>query len=132
MAVKIVLGKRPKHIAHTVRVLLPEGDVGEIRVKYAYRTRKEFAEFVDSLADAAEVKKPKSVDEDDVRATFADILEKTADSTADYILKILTEWELPDPLDRDSVLQLLDEVPGAALTIMSDYRAACVEGRLGN
>jgi hypothetical protein len=36
------------------------------------------------------------------------------------------------PFSRAAVEQLCDELPGAAQDIMDAYRAAVVEGRLGN
>lgn len=49
MAQKIKLGARPKTFARTVTFPMPGEEMGSIEVKFRYRSRSEFAEFVDNL-----------------------------------------------------------------------------------
>lgn len=128
---KIRLGSRPKNFRRSITVTLPEGGKGVMEVSYIYRTRTEFGEFVDSLMKDAGVPQTGQTGEE-VAFSLAVALAKTRDANADYILRIIDGWNLDEEFSRDSVAQLCDELPGAALEIMDQYRSAIVEGRLGN
>ena len=128
---KIRLGARPKTFKHKVEVALPEGGKGAINVVYKYRTRTEFGAFLDELFAAARVELP-SINGDDVIVSLAEALAKTRDTNADYIMQIVEDWDLESEFSRVNVVQLCDELPGAALALINDYRLACTEGRLGN
>ena len=127
----IKLGKRPKHFTRKITVPLPEGGDGSVEIRYLYRTRTEFGAFVDELLSAANVK-PASQAEEDVAFSLKAALEATRDTNADYILKIADGWNLDEEFSRESVVQLCDELPGAAMAIINTYRQAVAEGRLGN
>lgn len=129
---RIKLGARPKIFEHTVTVPMPEGGTASVRMQYRYRTRTEFGAFVDELVAAAGTPPPASQQEDDVRFSLRQALEATRDTNADYILKIGEGWDLDVEFDRASLVQLCDELPGAALAIIERYRGAITEGRLGN
>lgn len=122
---KITLGKPPESFKRNVSETLLDGTLGEIGMVYKYRTRKQFANHLDEFfgADAASMAKPDSI----AQATQQNLV-----ANADYILSIANGWDLPDEFTRESVQQLCDEHPGLALKIMSDYRVAITEGRLGN
>ena len=75
---------------------------------------------------------PASQADDDVAFSLRQALEKTRDTNADYILQISDGWNLDEDFNRASVVQLCDELPGAAQAIIEAYRAALTEGRLGN
>lgn len=126
---KIKLGARPKNFRRTIKVPLPEGGEGSIEVSYVYRTRTQFGEFIDGLLKSAGVK-PK--DAGDVEFSLQEAMEKTRDTNADYIMQIVDGWNLDEDFSRASVVQLCDELPGAALALMEQYRQAITEGRLGN
>ena len=128
---KIILGKRPKSFTRAIKVPMLEGGEGTIEVSFVYRTRTEFGAFVDELLDAAKVV-PASASDDDVKFSLAEALERTRDTNADYILRIADGWNLDEPFSRAALVQLCDELPGAALAIIDQYRAAITEGRLGN
>lgn len=128
---KIKLGNRPKNFKRTIKVTLPEGGEGTVEMSYIYRTRSEFGKFVDELMESAGVEQKSQADED-VKFSLAEALSKTRDTNADYILKIADGWNLDDEFSRESVAQLCDELPGAALEIINQYRMAITEGRLGN
>lgn len=129
---RIKLGARPKTFAHTVTVQMPEGGTASVRMQYRYRTRTEFGQFVDDLVRAAGTAPPVSQQDEDVRFSLHAALEATRDTNADYILQIAEGWDLDEEFNRASLVQLCDELPGAALAIIEQYRAASTEGRLGN
>lgn len=128
---KIILGKRPKSFKRLLSIALPEGEVGDIELSCIYRTRTEFGAFVDALLQAARVT-PASTAAEDVEFSLAQALERTRDTNADYIMQIVNGWNLDAEFSRAAVVQLCDELPGVALAIINDYRAAITEGRLGN
>lgn len=128
---KIILGKRPKSFKRALSVALPEGEMGTIELSYVYRTRTEFGVFVDELLQAARVT-PASAAAEDVDFSLALALERTRDTNADYIMRIVDGWNLDAEFSRPAVVQMCDELPGVALAIINDYRAAITEGRLGN
>ena len=129
---KIKLGARPKTFVHTITVPMPEGGTAQVQMVYKYRTRSEFGAFVDNLLLAAGATPPASQADDDVAFSLRQALEKTRDTNADYILQISDGWNLDEDFNRASVVQLCDELPGAAQAIIEAYRAALTEGRLGN
>lgn len=128
---KIILGKRPVSFKKTIKVPMLEGGEGTVEVDYVYRTRTEFGAFVDELFSSAGVK-PASQADEDVKFSLQQALERTRDTNADYILKIAKGWNLDVEFSRDAVVQLCDELPGAAMSIIDSYRVAITEGRLGN
>lgn len=121
---KIKLGAPPASIEHKVTAPLPDGTEGEIVITYKYRTRKQFAELLDQTFGAgAKTAEPQNV----AQATEAGLA-----ANAEYIMAIASGWDLPEPFDLAHVEQLCDELPGVALAIMSAYRQAITEGRVGN
>lgn len=129
---KIKLGARPKTFTHTISVPMPEGGMAQVQVVFKYRTRSEFGAFVDNLLLTAGAAAPASQVGEDVAFSLRAALEKTRDTNADYILQIAEGWNLDEDFNRASVVQMCDELPGAAQAIIEAYRAALTEGRLGN
>lgn len=125
---KIKLGARPESFKRSVSFpLLEGGEDGVIECVFKYRTRTEFGKFIDGLfADAKEA--PAQSGE----FSMQNLMEKTRDKNADYLLEIVTGWSLDEALSRDNLQQLCDEIPSAATAIMESYRLAITEGRLGN
>ena len=128
---KVVLGKRPKNFKAKVQFPMLEGEEGVIEVSYIYRTKTEFGALIDSLLDDAGVK-PAGIDEESQNFSLEEAMRRTKDTNADYLMKVMDGWNLDEPFGRDTVAQLCDEVPAAAMAIMNQYRAAITEGRLGN
>lgn len=127
----IKLGTRPKNFPHTLTIPLHEGETGTIKVSYRYRTRTEYGAFVDSLlADAGVTLEGDRAE--DLKFSLAKAMTATRDKNADYILQIVDGWNLDAEFGRAALVQLCDELPGAALAIMNGYTAAITEGRLGN
>lgn len=128
---KIILGKRPKSFKRTITIDLVEGGKGSIEVSYLYRTRSEFGQFIDELMEASGVKMADQ-SEEEVKFSLEEALKRTLETNADYIMKIADGWNLDVEFSRAAVAQLCDELPGAALQIINQYRTAITEGRLGN
>lgn len=127
----VKLGARPKSFKRIIKFPMLEGGEGSIEVAYKYRTRREFGAFIDEIMEAAKMA-PTTGDDGEPVFSMSAIMEKTAGSNADYILRVAEGWNLDEPFNRDNVQQLADELPAAAAAIMESYRAAIVEGRLGN
>lgn len=137
---KITLGKRPKSFKRVVSFPMLDGTTGTIECQFKYRTRKEFGQFIDGITEAAralgkqaEAEAAERADDQDPKPfSLAEHLEKTVGASADYTLQILDGWNLDYPLNKETLEQLSDELPGAMAAITETYRAAINEGRLGN
>ena len=125
---KIKLGNRPKNFKRKVEFDMLDGTQGVIESVFKYRTRSEFGAFVDEIFDNS--KQDKS--ETPKQLSMAELMEKTKETNADYLLKVLDGWDIESELNRDSLQQLADEVPAAVGALMEAYRVAILEGRLGN
>ena len=126
---KVKLGARPKNFKRNVEFDMLDGTKGNIECVYKYRTRSEFGAFVDEMVDKAN---PANPDETPKQFSMTELMEKTKDTNADYLLKVLDGWNLDEELSRESLQQLADEVPAAVGAMMETYRAAILQGRLGN
>lgn len=138
---KIILGKRPKSFKRTVSFPMPGEEAGSIEVEFKYRTRSELAEFSDGIqasvqADAEqEVTRLKAaIDKGEAIAepSQAEITARQNAFHVRYLMGAVDGWNLDVPFDKEAVEQLVDELPAAVSAIVTDYRAALAEGRLGN
>lgn len=125
---KIKLGNTPKTFNRTVTVEMLDGTKGSVDCTFRYRTRVEFGAFLDSLFKDAGVKAPDA----DEKVAIAELMARTRDTNADYLLQVLDGWNLDDELNKDNLQQLCDEFPGVANSIMETYRTQISEGRRGN
>ena len=138
---KLVLGKRPEFFSRTVTFPMVEGGDGCMVVEFIYRTRKEHAKFVDGIQAAAEAKAKaeteryqKAADAGELPPNLkqADLVAYQIEANVSTIMDSVKGWNLDIPFDREAVEQLVDELPAAVMAIISAYREAIVEGRLGN
>ena len=125
---KIKLGNAPKNFKRVVKFPLLDGTEGSIEVTYKYRTRSEFGLFIDEILQAAGKDKTESSDE----FSMLDLMEKTSESNADYVMQVIDGWSLDEDLTHENVQQLSDEIPAAVNAIMETYREVITKGRLGN
>ena len=125
---RIQLGKTPKSFKRNVTVDMLDGTKGSIECSYRYRTRTEFGKFLDSIFADAGVKPTDS----DEKVVIAEVMAKTRDTNADYLIQVLDGWNLDEELNKENLQQLCDEFPGVSNSIMETYRVAVTEGRLGN
>ena len=125
---KIVLGKRPETITAVVDIPLVSGEKAKVSCQFKYRTRQEFAKFLDENAEA----KP-DVGAEGEKITFESLAVKGMASNAARALEFLKGWNLDDiELTQDNLAQLFNEEPAAGAALWGAYRAACTEGYLGN
>lgn len=138
MSKKITLGKRPESFRAPVKFPMLDGSEGAIQCEFKYRTKTEFGKFIDRMMeDAKEVESKQTAsgetEEGADTVRLGDIMAKTVDKNADYLMDVLKGWDIEGrDLTRDNCAMLADELPGAAVAIMEKYRAAVAEGRLGN
>jgi hypothetical protein len=141
MAKKIILGKRPTSFKRVVSFPMPGEEAGSIEVDFKYRTRSEHAEFTDKLqadvkaeadAEVARVRAAIDAGERVTDPTQAEITARQNAFNVRYLLGVVNSWNLDVPFDKESAMQLVDELPAAVGAIITDYRSAIVEGRLGN
>ncbi|WP_292041441.1 phage tail assembly chaperone [Massilia sp. UBA6681] len=140
-AQKITLGKRPESFSKEVTFPMLDGSTGCIKVDFKYRTRKEHAEFVDGIQASIEAKAKAEAErykgltdagQEVPQIKQADIVGYQVAASVDTIMGAVKGWNLDIPFDREAVEQLVDELPAAVAAIVSTYREAIVEGRLGN
>lgn len=125
MANKITLGKPPKNFNRSVLFTTVEGDESFITWTFIYRTRKQFAELVDTNA-------PDDVAPSEGIPTMQSMMEKANVKSADYIMQIAEGWDLSADFNRVNVQELCDQYPAAVNAAINAYREAVMEGRLGN
>ena len=125
---KIKLGSTPKSFKRTITVDMLDGSKGSMECEFKYRTRVDFGKFLDGIFSDAGVK---PTDTDD-KIVIAEVMARTRDTNADYLMQVLDGWNLEDELNRANLQQLCDEFPGVANTIMETYRVAITEGRSKN
>jgi hypothetical protein len=144
---KIRLGNRPETITFTVKAALPDGTVGQIKATYRYRTREEFGAMIDERLAAARAQDaaaenayrlmveslpPGAEVPPRPNTSVGDMQRRACAANADYLDDILVGWDLDEPLTLPNITQLCGELPAMAQALMDSYRAACVEGQLGN
>jgi hypothetical protein len=125
----ILQGKRPDTFApFDVRFKAPDGKELTIpAVAYRYRTRKEFAKLVDGVNAANS--KPANPDGS---FSLTQFFEASDAKSVDLLLDSIKEWGLEEPLNRETLEQLVDELPAAFTALWESYAAAARDGRLGN
>jgi hypothetical protein len=152
---KVILGRTPKSVPKELSFPMLDGTVGSIKADFKYRTRTQFAEFMDEMTDVlkAEAEAEMKAIKDAAKAAEAaataagpgaeappldfGVPEKVRtaqimERQADFIMSSLNGWNLDVDFDRAAVLQLADEVPQAVSALIKTYREAMTEGRLGN
>jgi hypothetical protein len=137
MAAKIKLGNNPKTFEKAVDIILLNGDVAPLRIKYKYRTRSEFAKMVDEDIAAGRAREEASKVEakdgaESKVTTIADLFAKVDEGSADYVLRIAEGWDLDDEFTKENLVKLEDENPGALEAISILYRNAVAEVRRKN
>lgn len=125
---KLLLGKRPKHFQpFPVKFVMPDGTPESIEVTYKYRTRSEFAAFLQELFDVSGQEQPANGEID-----FVALFKKSASRSVDQLFDAIVEWNLDDKLSKETLTTLGDEIPAALAAMLACYSAACSEGKLGN
>lgn len=125
----ISLGKAPANFKKIVKVLMLDGTQGTIECVFKYRTSVEYGALVDEMnAKAAGDPEPAP----DAPTSVEGQLKRKREKNGEYLLQIVEGWNLDVSFSLAAAIQLCDELPGAGDAIFETYRAAIVEGRLGN
>ena len=126
---RLVLGKTPEFFKpFPVNFILPEGDEDQIVVTFKYKTRSQFAKFLNELYAEAGEEKPAS----DEKPDFEKLFSKGGEKTVSHLSKIIADWDFAEKPTPDTLRQLHDQAPAAAAAITSSYSEACTAGKLGN
>ena len=125
---KIKLGSTPKTFKRNVIVDMLDGTKGSIECEFKYMTRTAFGAFLDGIFKDAGVA-PTDADE---KVVIAEVMAKTRDTNAEYLLKILEGWNLDEELNKANLQMLCDEFPGVANGIMEIFRTSVTEGKVKN
>ena len=123
------LGSRPKTFApFDVTFTAPDGTETTIpKVVFKYRTRSEYAEFADLMADTVTYE-PKPGEKFSVKKLLDSMGEKNVAALVDCI----ESWGIEEKPDAETLTQLLDESPAAFVSLWAAYGNAARDGRLGN
>lgn len=133
MEIMVKLGNRPKNFKKVVTFKMHDGTDGSIECTFKYRTRKEFGSFIDTIIKASSDATAPVESASAEPFSMLSLMEKTAAQNVDYLMQVLEGWNMAETdFNRETVAQLADEMPGAAMAIMDAYQAACSQGRLGN
>lgn len=122
-----IFGARPKTVEARVIFKSVTGAEVDIPCQFKYRTRKEFAQLWDKLAEPMQSDQANTGD-----FSFSSLADKGLQVNAERTLEYLTGWPLDLELSADNVIRMFDEEPAASEAFWNAYRGACTEGRLGN
>jgi hypothetical protein len=126
---KITLGTKPKTFKKfPVKFVMPDGESGQIGVTFKYRSRKEFAAYLNVLFGGNSVEKQ----DGDEKHDFVKLFEKATDKSVAQLLDAIDSWDFEYELSKETLNQLADELPVVLSALGAAYNAACTEGRLGN
>ena len=108
---KLILGKTPTNFKQiTVKFTGPDGEEDQIKVTFKYKTRTQFAAFLNKLfAQGKDAPKVEATELD-----FVELYKKSGDKTVEQLTEIIAEWDFAEPPTAESLRQLHDQAPAAA------------------
>ena len=126
---KLILGKTPATFKpFPVKFTLPDGVEDQIVCTFHYKTRSQFAAFLNELfVESGEAKPDK-----DEKVDFEKLFAKGGEKTVAHLTKIIAGWDFAEAPTPETLAALHDQAPAAAAALTSSYSAACTEGKLGN
>lgn len=126
---KLVLGKTPATFKpFDVKFVLPDGQDDQIKVTFKYKTRSQFAAFLNELFQEAGEEKPAP----DEKVDFEKLFSKGGDKTVAHLSKIIADWDFTEAPTAETLRAMHDQAPAAAAAMTAAFSGACTEGRLGN
>lgn len=147
---KFNLGNTPKNFKREVLIEMLDGTKDSIVITFIYRTRSEYAKFVDSIVAKTQTtaispekaKKPqtKKIDTDIetsiesalVSLSLADRFKTEDAESIDLMLQIAEGWDLTEPFNRETLQVMQDRFPNSFAAINQAYSETILKGRLKN
>ena len=126
---KLILGKIPANFKpFNVKFTLPDGEEDQILVTFKYKTRSQFAAFLNKLFNEAGEEKPAA----EAKVDFEKLFAKGGDKAVAHLAEIISDWDFAEKPNGETLRALHDQAPAAAAAMTNAYSAACTEGKLGN
>jgi hypothetical protein len=134
---KFVLQAPPETFKREVLIPMHDGSEASLIVEFKYRTRTEYAQFIDDIIAGAKKasESPEKAEGDtsvDKEITMQSIFNQQDDVAIDAMMKIASGWDLADKFNKTTLREMQNKYPGAFGAINEAYRASIVEGRLKN
>lgn len=160
--VKIGIGPAPETVTHEITIVLPGGDEADLSIDYIYRTKDEFAEFIESNSKAVDKEYEANISaaikhagiakaafdampvDDQQKVLFDYRVEQnkkkgakklTQDQTkkdAEHVLQIAKGWDLGDEFTLDNLIKFENRYSGVLMAIVQGYPQALFGARLKN
>ena len=125
---KLIIGKTPVNFKpFNVKFTLPDGEEDQILVTFRYKTRSQFAVFLNELYNETGEDKPA-----DDKIDFEKLFAKGGEKTVAQLTKIIADWDFAEKPTADTLRQLHDQAPACAAALTASFAKACTDGLLGN
>lgn len=160
--VKIGIGPAPETVTHEITIVLPSGDESDLSIDYIYRSKDEFAEFLEKNGEtidkeyqanlAAAIKHAgiekatfDAMPEDDQQKVLFDyrvgqnkkkgakkLTQEQTKKDAEHVMQIAKGWDLGDEFTLDNLIKFENRYSGVLMAIVQGYPQALFGARLKN
>lgn len=160
--VKIGIGPAPETVTHEITIVLPGGDEADLSIDYIYRSKDEFAEFLENNGETVDKEYQANLTaaikhagivkatfdamtEDDQQKVLFDyrveknkkkgakkITQEQTKSDAEQVLQIAKGWDLGDEFTLDNLIKFENRYSGVLMAIVQGYPQALFGARLKN
>lgn len=160
--VKIGIGPAPETINHEITIVLPGGDEADLSIDYIYRSKDEFAEFLEKQGEvidkeyqanlAAAIKHAgitkaafDAISAEDQQTVLFDyraeqskkkgakkLTQEQTKKDAEHVLQIAKGWDLADEFTLDNLIKFENRYSGVLMAIVQGYPQALFGARLKN
>jgi len=122
---KLQLGQAPKSFQAIVLIPVIDGEPQELGFTFKYRSRTEYAKFIQPILTPKEEKADKDL-------TLLQVISKSDAASVKFIMDVAEGWDLTDKFNATNVGKLVDEFPAAPAAISEAYSKILLEGRVKN